>query len=321
MLRTCLLAARLVDASPSEVVLDWDAPAACPAEADVVRRTARLRDEASAPVVARVVVREGGEGFVAIVEIDGVAEPREITGRACEDVADAVAIVVAIGSRPGSPDARGAPAARASVPDPERAPDSTPAATVSARRTSVSTAPRTNSPSTPSRRPTLALRLAAGPLVRTMPEVTGAFMLGVAALWRRARLDVVATYALPTTQTTGDVGMQAQSWSVGVRGAWVPRVSIVEFPVSAGVELGGVVARGVGLEDGGTAHGFAMAATVGPGLAVVPHPRVAIGLDPALVLGIVRPRFAARSSAGDVALFQSPVVGVRVLLGIEVRFP
>ena len=157
--------------------------------------------------------------------------------------------------------------------------------------------------------------------MRTMPEVTGAFVLGVAALWRRARLDVVGSYALPTTQTTGEVGMQAQSWSVGVRGAWVPRASIVEFPLHAGVELGGVVARGVGLEEGGTAHGFAMAATVGPGLAVVPHPRVAIGLDPALVLGIVRPPFAARSSAGDVALFQSPVVGVRVLLGVEVRFP
>ena len=63
-----------------------------------------------------------------------------------------------------------------------------------------------------------------------------------------------------------------------------------------------------------------LAALVGPGLNVVPHPRVAIVLDPALVLGIVRPRFAARDSDGAVALFQPHVVGVRVLAGLEVRF-
>lgn len=321
MLRTCLLAARL--ASPSDVVLEWDAPATCPSREDVVRRTARLRDDASAPVVARIVVHEGGEGFVATVEIEGVDEPREIAGRACEDVADAVAIVVAMGSRPQSPEPPAPGPSGPSVPDPD--PPSTPS--VAAARAGVAPRTRTSASTSPRRsiaigRPTFALRIAGGPLVRTMPAVTGVFALGVGVLWRRARLDAFGTYALPTTAEVGDVGLRAQAWSIAVRGAWVPRVSIVEFPLHAGVELGGVVATGRGVDNPSTAHGFALAATVGPGLAVVPHPRVAIGLDPALVLGIVRPEFAARASTGDdVALFQPAIAGVRVLLAVEVRFP
>jgi hypothetical protein len=90
--------------------------------------------------------------------------------------------------------------------------------------------------------------------------------------------------------------------------------------VHAGVEIGGVVAKGIGLEGSSTAHGVWLGATVGPGLAVVPHRRVAIVVDPALVLGLVRPRFAARASGGDLVLFRPPVVGLRVLVGVEVRF-
>ena len=122
--------------------------------------------------------------------------------------------------------------------------------------------------------------------------------------------------AAPNDAAGADVSL----WAAGLRVRWVPRVSKVEFPIGAGVELGDMIASGEGVANPRDRHGFWGAGLVGAAVAVVPHPRLALWLDPTVVLAFARPRFAVAVPGQDAILVhRPPIAGFRATLGLEVR--
>jgi hypothetical protein len=113
-----------------------------------------------------------------------------------------------------------------------------------------------------------------------------------------------------------------QLWSVEARGAFVPRVRIVEFPLSAGVVLGDLVARGLDVGGARTGHAFWGAGMFGAGVGVVPVPRVAVGVEAAGLVAFSRPTFTfGRGEGAPFVVHQPGALGLRALLRVEIRLP
>lgn len=282
-------------------------------------------------LAADVVVtsRADGQGYAAalVFERDGVRSTRELVGEACDVLADAVAVVVAIEG-----DGAANVASDAAVPEPAEPASTVPAAPPDA--TAPTPAPGPASDGAPrgadrgeSRRarPRVAVRAAGGVEGRGAPGLTGVLALGTGIRWSRWHLDLELAHAFARTRRlpapSDDVGARVGLWSASLGGAFVPTRGRVGVPLSLRLELGDAVASGFGDASSRRAHALWLATRLGVGLRIDLGQRVTLGLDPSMAIAWVRPRFAARTPNGEQTVAQAAWIGWRVVAGVEVHFP
>lgn len=301
--------------------VQWHAPPECPDDAAFAQRVGALLggdSDASAQAVVTVQPDPAG-GFRAEVRCvsDGIATVREVHGPVCESVADAAALVLAVQIDALAVGAATTPATTR-VPEPVAAPPR------SGGRVSM----RPEVP-TPRAKATSRIRgaivVGGGGSFRQVPSSSAVIMLGAALLVRRARVELDAAWVLdrparlpaPDASAGADVGLVAAA----LRAGFVPRVRTVEFPLLAGIEVGDMTAKGVGVRSSRLRHGAWASVLAGAGIAWVPVPGFALRLDPMIALAVARPRFGIDAQGGLRSLPRPPVVGVRLAATLEVRFP
>lgn len=157
---------------------------------------------------------------------------------------------------------------------------------------------------------------------RTVPRVGPSIAGGVAIVGEAWRVELRAIGTTRTRQRLEVSGetITAQIGSIvgELRGAFVPRVRIVELPIGGGIDVGGLRARAS--DRSAAAQTSMVLALVGTaGIAVAPLPWLAVRAEVAGVLALVRPRFGVRAG-NDEAVWQTPYLGLRALLGLEFRF-
>lgn len=305
--------------------VQWHAPPQCPDAAAFEARVGALLGDAGeldAQAVVTVVPDPRG-GFVAEVRCvtAGTATAREVRGPVCESVADAAALVLAV-----QIDALAVEATTDLDARPIPPPPPSPVDRVARRRTTGSTAPPVAAaPPRRARRLRGAVFVGGGGSFRQVPGASPVIAIGGALLLRRARVQLDATWVLDRTARLpapdADAGANIGLVAASLRAGFVPAVRNVEFPLLAGLEVGDMTARGVGVTNARLRHGVWVAALLGAGIAWAPVPGFALRLDPAVALGLSRPRFGVNAATGVRTLAQAPVVGVRLAAAIEVRFP
>jgi hypothetical protein len=328
---------------PSQLQLEWSAPAGCPNIDDL--RT-RLRDRLPtveqplspgvAPLEVTASILQASGGFEARIELrnrQGAGE-RTLSSRDCSLLTDAIVLVIAVTLDPvttaahspqreakipeppdDEPPADPRPADLADPPESDATPPSDPAGDRGIS-TGDDTDAATSSTFRPSR-PQLGLRILGGggfgPTNTGYASLAGSFAL----IGHRWRVAIDGRWAVRrSVARNGGVGGQFDAWLVGAVGCYVPGRAQLELPVCAGVEAGQV--RGQGnptlpvIDRAAFSH---VALRLAPGVAWVPIDRLAIGLDLELAAPLTRGEFVV-----DAIVVQRVVpVAVRAMLGIEIR--
>lgn len=308
----------------------WDAPAGCPAEAEVVAQLERLlggplaqRRGERLTAIARVRQEPGGTWDLRLWTVsDAGTLQRSLSHERCDMLASAGVFIAAMAIDPlaGERLVDGAEVAAVAaeaqpVADPEPPPPPPPPPVVEPP------APAPPAAKPPRNRPRGALRLSAGVAFGDLPGVGPTLRLTPVLLWPRLRIEFEAAYIpVRTTRLASDSsrGVDLQLAAGAVRACPVFRRGMLEFPVCGGVEFGAMYGRGVGYPVEYDARQFWAALHLMPMLLIEVHRRVALFAGVEGFVALVRPRFEV---AGDGALYRAPGGGVRGLLGVEVRFP
>lgn len=296
----------------------WTAPDGCPDAAFVRPRVERfLGRPIGAPgdpdVVAEVVVAANDGLFVATITIDGA--PRELSAERCDTVAEAAAYVVAAWIDPSvEPPASDEPAAPTEAIAPTEGP-------VAPR---VEPVPAVTGPTTTrAARPRLraAIRVGAMLGVGALPRVGPGLGGGVALMLGRVRvaLDVAHLFARPARRSDRpDVGGDIRLTSAAARICPLVVLRPVEVPLCAGVELGSMHGRGVGIDAAERRRLLWAALTAGVGLIWMPSRWVGPWIDATLLVPVSRPIFDAVNVG---RIHQPAAAAFTGMLGVEARFP
>jgi hypothetical protein len=315
-------------AGAEPIELGWRAPSECPS-AEAVR--AELVDllgaeHASERVRVDIAVVHEPRGYVAaiVLEVGMHRSERELVAEHCDALADAAALVIAVTVDPAH-----AVVGDEVVPEPvvvaEPAPPTptpTPVTTSQQSRATATSIVQKPPPLRPARRrtPGFHARVFGGLDTGATPGPTGTLgaAVGLRGRWFRAELD--GSWAFGRERTVpGGAGASARiaRGSLAVRGCGVPGRGRIEVPLCAALEAGALVGRGEGATvQPATAVLPWVAFSGGPALAISVVPRVAllIGAD------VVVPLWRARFEIGDVDAFRPARVGMRALLGVELRW-
>lgn len=150
---------------------------------------------------------------------------------------------------------------------------------------------------------------------------TGSLALDLAILAPWWRVGLRGLWALPRTiDVAPDRSARFDAWLLAARGCVVPSLARgrLELPICLSVEAGALRGRGVGnTPNPSVASQPWVALGLGPGLRYLPHPSVALGIEVDALVGLVRGGF----TIGDRVAQQHAIVGVRALLGLELRLP
>jgi hypothetical protein len=336
-----LLSWLLVAADPSPPTLQWSAAPGCPDEA---RGRARVEAFLGRPLAEvqgpeleiEVAIVEEGDAFVARIHTRTSAGPRSRhlpPHRDCALVGEAAALVVAMAidpdvvaeideaqldalrlgtaGRDAEPDA--AALSPATEPPPRAAPPTTSARSSNESRSAAGSKARARA------RPFALVRATADAGWGRLPGVDLGTTLAVGIGWTRLRAEVLGAFVAPRRVGVGGGDARFFAWAVGARiGAAAIDRARVELPIMAGVDVGQIRARGVGLPDTRSARPVVVYARLGPGLRVRLHPVVALAFELELLVPFARPSFSVQ---GHGEVFQLPPAGVRGALGLEVRLP
>jgi hypothetical protein len=294
-------------------------------------------------VAALVPEPRGGEG---VLYVEATVEPRdgafvlglrtrffdrhdqrEVRARACDELAEAVALVVAISldpslaaTSPAGPEARTTGEAEPSEAEPG-VPEPVPPDPL---RSPTPPAPRPEPPATDARprpgrsRPpsTWMVRLAPKLELGTLPAFGGGLDLAVGVLWRWWRLELHGAHSWPRRALgPGGSAGRFQLGTVGVRGCGRPRVGRVELPVCLGLDGGALRVDSEGLRPAATLHGPWLVQSLGVGLAAG-GTRVGFWT---LVEGSATLVWS-RITVGEETIFRQFPVSARMLAGIELFF-
>ncbi|MEM9456354.1 MAG: hypothetical protein AAGF11_19385 [Myxococcota bacterium] len=311
--------------------LEWRAPPECPGVAYVQQAFERyVGEDTAAPLRGQAqIVEEQGEYRL---ELQAASDHRTLRAKTCEELADAVAVILSIA-------ATGPEAAAAS---PEQAPaelepndgDETERASVASaesRPSSSSSAPSrpVPAPESPARAPVDdrggsgilgAVRLDGGFRYGIMPSYGGDGSLALGLSWHALRVEVRGNFWTPI-ETTLDAASDTRVWTtlgaVAARGCWIPRARRLEIPLCGGLELGAlrVDARGSGFAAF-SGHRLWAGVAAGPAIAWVFHPRLALWVGAEAVITLRRPVV----EVGPTSL-RSGWAAVRGFVGLEARFP
>jgi hypothetical protein len=312
---------------PAPFELVWQAPAACPDGAEVLRRLATLAPGRAAPGLradGSIAPLVGGTWRLQLaLRGPGIADTRTIDAAECSTLGDVAALLLAIAVAPETAVRRHeagatAPDDRPVLPLPPREPVAAP---------SIAAAPRIEPdelPTAPAPRRSAvlrgALRLAGGAEVGAIPAWSPSAVLGAALLGAGWRVELAGTYSARTLayDDRSAVGGRLQLAAGALRGCGVPRWRRFEFPVCGGLELGALrgVARGVLAPA--PALDLWIAAQLVAGAAWVPARRVALVVALDVSIALRRPGFHV-ASLGELA--RSQPIGLRPTVGVELRFP
>ncbi len=340
-----LVAAALAAAPPDLADRIHGAGATCDGPALSERVGAQLEASAGAgDVVADATLHRRDDGQwqldVEIVRGDGEPVVRTFVAPECGTAMDAAALVIALaivtpdgaaeeegpaGSEPGTevpPPPESAVVATGSTAT--KAPASGSAATSTEAASGGSA--DTPAPATKPRRFRGLLRAGGGVDVGALPGAAAFFEAAGGALGRRWRAEITGAYRLQSTdRATLDrsAGGRFSTWAIGVRGCGVPTKRLrsgatLEFPLCGGLEGGRLIVEGFGFDGARTARRPWSAASGGVGLAWAPRPNIALVLQAALGVPLVRSRIEID---GLERLHTTGAVFGRVGVGVEGRFP
>ena len=291
-----MLATRVAGATPiSDLGLVWSAPPECP-DAAAVR--ARIEQRAGTTIEALTVgaieisVRHTGDEMIAAVTVDG--DLRELRSASCDELADAVAMIVAR-------------VARVRV---ARREDPVEAAVVTAPPVSIDVAP--SSPWS------AGARVATTSAVGVLPGVAVGGELGVFV--RRGSIAGELGYARWRAGSAHDL-MYGDDVAIGL-GAGVARLGwrFSSVPIGAWVvgELGSMTGTGAIWDDGRAASARWCAAGVGTGAHWMLGRRVELRATAEALDAVVRPRF----ELGDqLTVYEPARISTRVSVAVEVGWP
>lgn len=299
--------------------LAWTAPAGCPDAAAVrARIDARLAPGIAVPAL-RITVTHRRGGYVASIDPRGwslATAMRTLTSTRCDELADAVAVIVARLAGEAAASAAGAASPDRALAVPRRAPGALLAFALPPRPPDPLAVSAHDPTSAGSSRwgggaRALAVSGIGGvPHVGLGGELAGfvyrreAFLELALARWRHG-----TAYLAPGAPGHVDVGLRA----VAVRGGWASQT----MPLRAwlGVELGEMTGRGVALVDprNGSARWTAVAGGFGVAWAMARHVKLVGTIE--LAVPTARPRF----QLGDGTMVYEPPWGsARSAFGIEV---
>ncbi|MDC0723703.1 hypothetical protein [Nannocystis bainbridge] len=342
------LALGLAPAAPDELV-HWQAPAACPSREALIRAVAADLGRPLTPADAEAVTAHATaqrrpdrrwQLELTLTPRDAPAVARTVVGERCELLVEAAALMIAVAidpellaalprTAPGDrelgdiplevPVVRDAPAP-ASSSTPANTPTLAPAPAIAPI---LAPAPANSPP--PFRRPTPALRgtlaVAAGLDVGALPGPAPGFMVRLGLLARRVRAEVGAVHwleqsaRLAGTASGGDLRLTAAQLLA------CPRLALrrFEFPVCAGLELGAMRGRGVGVTVPTSDRVVWLALLADARVQYLPVPRLALGLQLGLAAPLLAARFRLRDQDQD--LHRAAPVAFRAVFAIELRFP
>jgi hypothetical protein len=343
MLATAPFAALLALAPPEPpaLALTWHAPAQCGTRDDALAELRELVPSLPEPLPEQL---EDGAGlevevalagqpdrrFVAALRFRGVRglDERTIEGSSCATVVSATLLIIALTYDPIATveqlDARLEPAAEPSdaprvEPEPQVELESQvevePEVELEPPTTSVHLEPDEPSGTAPPLR--FALGLLGGGGWGPIRAGMASLGLELGVLGPRWRLGLRGLAGLPRTL---DAAVRYDAWLLHARGCYVPTLARdkLELPGCLAVEAGLLRGRGVGdTPNPRLAAQPWLALTLGPGVRYVPHRRVALALELDAIVGLVRGGF----TVGDTIVQQQANLGVRVLLGVELRLP
>lgn len=334
------------------VVLEWSAPARCPAADAVRERLARtLAGSVADPrgLRARAAVSEDEAGVLTLVleleRDDGPVGRRALRASDCDELATAAVLIVALAVDPEAtieapelppredearpepsessdevPPVPPEPGDEAEPPRDDAEPPSVavPELEASERRPverSSARSPRTLH---------AGLRLGAGAGFSGLADAS-ALVSASAATWGRAfRVELGATYWTPVeVRPEGSAaGGRLQQWTIDARGCGLLRPGPLELPLCGGLDVGAVHGMGVGVTSPRRATSLRLAFAAGAALVWRParwRQRVGPWIGADLLVALVRARFRA-TPASPGLVHHTPPVGGRVAAGIELRF-
>jgi len=277
---------------PAPAVLRWEAPPDCPGAAEVMAVLAvyRAGQPVRPGVHARAIVTTTEQGYALALTIDAPEGATEMTlaDPGCGVLVDATALVVALHL-----DATRVPAPRA--------------------------VPVQRSPA-PRRVVTGSVRGFAGGATGLGPAVAGVLGVAVGMTRRRVRGELALIEGLTRTQPSVPdpaAGVAVRGWAGQVRVCYAPQVGRWQLLLCGDGEFGAQVATGVGVAAQRTRR--APWASVGgaAGLTGWISPNIGVWLEGRGHAALTRPQFGLD---GLGVVYRAPAGGVRVLVGLEVRF-
>ena len=297
----------------ASAAVQWEAPAGCPDDAAVESRIAALVGDPTIVTPATAKVQQRGDRYEVelVTWIDGGSQRRALAATSCDALADAVAVVIAVALDPIQ---------AAETPRIVQTTTEVAAIGTTTTRTSTPSLPeRVRAPKSPLY---FGLALAGGYGSGIAPGGHGIVHLGL-ALGRRAWSIELDARVWPRREfERGDppVRTRVTLGTAGLLGCGKGVFGRVELPVCAGLEVGGLRARGPDLLGGESPRNY-------PWIA----PRARIGLRVLLGRGVgiwtaaegAVPLARAVLHVGgatDQVVWRTQPASLRVMLGLDFRW-
>jgi hypothetical protein len=289
-------------AQPDALDLAWSGAAGCPSEDDVRARITAAADGAElGGALVTVVAQRAGRAWRAVVDVAG--ERRILAGASCDEVASAVALVIALALRREHEDAeeRGEETAVAPVRAPEP----------------VAEALRVDGAAAAGRSLVrFAAAAEAGAELGTLPAIAAVVSGGAGMRWRTIGVWLGASYATSGAPAQPD-GEFASARVTRIAGYGRACATVAVVSVCGGAEAGRMAATVASAEDRDAGSGLWVAAVAGAAFAIPLGRTVELGLGSDLVLPLAYPRF----SVNGIDRLDTPgVVGGRIGTSLRIHF-
>jgi len=319
--------------------LAWDVPPGCP-DAEVVRRhvQTRLEGRGSSTIAEARVRGSDEEGWHLTISVQGPAgiDRREVTATSCEELAEAAGLFIAVAAEleaDRNEDVSEPEVGVTTLEDPLPQPageDAPPVADEPSlvETTTIPPQPPSLGPApiepAPKRRIRGAVRIEGiAQIFRLLPKVASGGIGGAVALWpgmAPLRLEARAHYFFAQrAMYPGDtVGADFDLWLGAAVACFEPRWASLSFPMCTGLEAGGMRGRSVGVANPGSGTAAFVGLPVDIAVTWAPTRWLALWLGPRAMVSMRRPPFHVRDLD---TLFRAGPGALRVVVGVEVRFP
>jgi hypothetical protein len=321
--RWALVSAVLAMGRPAlaAVPLQWEAPPSCPAATQVQAWVdALVAPQAQGSAKGEVTQTASGFALTLVVTTAQGRTERVLEAPACESLAQAAAVVVAVVVDPLEAQARSSVArpSPTAVPAPARSRPAAPAASRSSFEASLDAGPPVDRAGR--RRPravTLGVEAGVGTGLLPQPHATVHAWGGLA--WRRLAVHVTATHRFgQLAERAGGGGAMISATTGGAELGPVMRRGPWTLRLLASLEAGAMVAEGRDLMRTLTPVSPWLGVGLRPGVAWSPAPWVALSANVTLSGSLLQPQFEIE---GGPLIHRTSLLGARIGLAVEFRLP